>query len=268
MDIHNGDPRVHCVDTMRDCNFFPENLCGRYDNMRFVNCTFHHLTGSDFYRFHYCVFENCAFNYCKFFMRTAPFGPLYGDEVQPGDNEMRYITLMRHIEFFHCSVDILSRFVDLRYLTDAICFSSTVSLVGYEYGEGTERFRHHAACPTEGSFIGYKKVLYEVFKNDAWIHSGKAIVTLEIPAHAKRSNAFGIKCRCSEAKVLKIESLPGEKDIPEEAIVYSDFDHDFRYKIGDTIKPRGFDFDDRWWNECAPGIHFFYLKEDAIEYSL
>lgn len=264
MDIHSGDPRVHCVDTMRDCDFFPENLRGRYDNMRFINCTFHHLTGSDFYRFRYCVFDNCTFYYCTFFMRTAPSGPLH--EVQ--SNEMRYITLMHHTEFYYCSVDCISRFVDLRYLTDAIYISSTVLLLGYEYGEGAERFHHRAACPTEGSFIGYKKVRYEVFKNGAYIHSGKAIVTLEIPAHAKRSNAFGIKCRCSEAKVLKIESLPGEKDIPEGAIVYSDFDPDFRYKVGDTVKPRGFDFDDRWWNECGPGIHFFYLKEDAIEYNL
>ena len=50
--------------------------------------------------------------------------------------------------------------------------------------------------PKEGSFIGY-------------IRAMNHLVVLEIPADAKRSSATTKKCRCSKAKVSRIEELDG-----------------------------------------------------------
>ena len=51
-------------------------------------------------------------------------------------------------------------------------------------------------CPSEGSFIAWKK-------------AGEKIVKLLITDDAKRSSATTLKCRCSKAKVLGIENLDG-----------------------------------------------------------
>ncbi len=107
------------------------------------------------------------------------------------------------------------------------------------------------ACPETGSFIGWKK------------SHGDYIVKLEITDTAKRSSATGRKCRCSEAKVLAIETLDG-KDAGISS-VRSKYDTDFVYTVGETVRVENFD-DDRK-NECAPGIHFFITRGEAVEYN-
>lgn len=118
-------------------------------------------------------------------------------------------------------------------------------------------------CPRSGKFIGYKKVYLGKKKK----YYG--IVTLEIPEDAKRSSAFGIKCRCSKAKVLDIEKIDGpmydRKLIPYRKYPgYSIRNNDFKYIIGETIEVD--DFDECRWNECSTGIHFFMKKEEAMSY--
>ena len=104
-------------------------------------------------------------------------------------------------------------------------------------------------CPEEGSFIGFKK-------------AGDYIVKILILDDAKRSSATSRKCRCSKAKVLSITELDGsETDVTE---VESNYDSSFVYRIGETVEVPNFD-DDRW-NECAPGIHFFITRQEAVEY--
>ena len=46
--------------------------------------------------------------------------------------------------------------------------------------------------------------------------------------------------------------------------VNSNYDSRFVYRIGETVEVPNFD-DDRW-NECAPGIHFFITRQEAVEY--
>lgn len=104
-------------------------------------------------------------------------------------------------------------------------------------------------CPETGSFIGYKKA------------AGK-IVMLEICADAKRSSATSRKCRCSKAKVLSITHLDGSDSGLTE--VRSDYSKEFVYRVGETVEVP--DFDDNRWNECAPGIHFFITREEAVKY--
>ena len=104
-------------------------------------------------------------------------------------------------------------------------------------------------CPEYGSFIAWKK-------------ARGCIVKLEVTDTAKRSSAYGRKCRCSEAKVLAIEYVDGSPaDVKE---VSSGYDHKFVYRVGETVHVDNFDDDRR--NECAPGIHFFITRQEAVDY--
>ena len=104
------------------------------------------------------------------------------------------------------------------------------------------------ACPEMGSFIGYKK-------------ADGCLIELLIPEDAKRSSATTMKCRCNKAKVLDIENIEtGEKV----KAVKSDYNSEFIYKVGEIVTVD--DFDEDRWNECAPGIHFFMNRENAINY--
>ena len=107
----------------------------------------------------------------------------------------------------------------------------------------------YLSCPTEGSFIGWKKA------------SGH-IVKLRIPEDARRSSATRHKCRCDKAYVMEIQNMDGTK--ATEDTVRSDHDKNFVYTVGATVEV--LDFDDNMWSECAPGIHFFIDRRAAVEY--
>ena len=64
------------------------------------------------------------------------------------------------------------------------------------------------------------------------------IVELEITEDALRSSATGRKCRCSKAKVLSITNIDGTNS--------------------NTNR----------WNECAPGIHFFISRQEAVDFNV
>ena len=104
------------------------------------------------------------------------------------------------------------------------------------------------ACPEKGSFIAYKK-------------ANGCIIKLLILEDSKRSSATTVKCRCDKAKVLDIENIKTGLKVME---VRSNYDSKFIYRVGEIVSVDNFD-DDRW-NECAPGIHFFMNKENAINY--
>lgn len=107
------------------------------------------------------------------------------------------------------------------------------------------------ACPSEGAFIGWKKV--DVY-----------LVKLEIPEDAKRSSATTNKCRCDKAKVLEVVSLITNESI--KCVINVKFQYRLVYEVGKTVYPDSFD-DDRW-NECSHGIHFFINKQDAINWGI
>ena len=107
----------------------------------------------------------------------------------------------------------------------------------------------YMACPTDGSFIGWKKA------------SGY-IVKLQIPEDARRNSAGGEKCCCDKAYVVEIQNMDGTKaDIDT---IHSNHDANFVYTVGATVEVS--DFDGDRWNECAPGIHFFIDRRAAVEY--
>ena len=92
----------------------------------------------------------------------------------------------------------------------------------------------------EGQLIGWKKC-----KDDV-------IVKLQIPAKAKRSSAFGRKCRAEYAKVLQVFGADVGISIHDGKTVY---------RKGKTVKPDSFSED--WKTECAPGIHFYITRIEA-----
>lgn len=105
------------------------------------------------------------------------------------------------------------------------------------------------ACTDTGCFIGWKKA------------SGH-IIKLFIPSDAKRYSATGRKCRCNKATVVVIENIDGTPTNILE--VPSDYDCMFTYKLHGHVEV--LDFDDDRFNECAPGIHFFVNRQEAVEY--
>ena len=117
---------------------------------------------------------------------------------------------------------------------------------------GAKHINCPMACPEKGSFIGFKKVC------------GDLIVELEITADALRSSATRRKCRCSKAKVLSITNIDGtESDIDSARSLW---DPDFAYTVGETIEVSN--FDTNRWNECAPGIHFFITRQEAVDFNM
>ena len=105
------------------------------------------------------------------------------------------------------------------------------------------------ACPTEGSFIAWKKVECHY------------LVKLEIPEDAKRSSATSKKCRCDKAKVLEIIDMNTGENIDE--VVNTNYTL-CTYTVGEMVYPDW--FDDNRWRECSNGIHFFVDREDAENY--
>ena len=106
------------------------------------------------------------------------------------------------------------------------------------------------ACPDTGTFVAWKK-------------ANGCIVKLEIPADARRSSATGRKCRCDKAKVIEIQELDGSSS--ELTEVASGYDRNFVYRVGEIAEePK---YDENRWKECAPGIHFFINRQEAVDYN-
>ena len=114
---------------------------------------------------------------------------------------------------------------------------------------GAKNVNYPIACPEKGSFTGFKK-------------ANGYIIELLIPDDALRSSSTTRKCRCSKAKVMAITKFDGSScDI---TCIPSNWNHDFIYTIGETVEVNN--FDTNRWNECAPGIHFFITRQEAIDY--
>ena len=122
------------------------------------------------------------------------------------------------------------------------------NLIGADLS-GAKNINCPISCPEKGSFIGFKK-------------ANGLIVELEIPSDALRSSATTRKCRCSKAKVISITNPDGSPS--NVTSIPSSWDGNFVYRIGDIVEVA--DFDTNRWNECAPGIHFFITRQEAINY--
>lgn len=104
------------------------------------------------------------------------------------------------------------------------------------------------ACPSDGSFIGWKKIK-------------GCLVKLLIPEDAKRSSATTNKCRCDKAKVLEIIDLTTNEHLDD--IINEEYAKCV-CRVGEMVYPDK--FDKERWKECSHGIHFFINKQEAVGY--
>ena len=88
----------------------------------------------------------------------------------------------------------------------------------------------------DGDVIGWKKL------------ANGSIAKLLIPSDAKRSHAFGRKCRAEFAVVLEGSGV-------------SQYDKDFTYAVGAKVVAH--EWCEDWTRECAGGIHFYITREEA-----
>ena len=95
----------------------------------------------------------------------------------------------------------------------------------------------------DGDIIGWKKC------------GDGVIVKLCIPESAKRSHAFGRKCRAEFADVLEV--LGADVGI-------GSYDKKTEYRAGQRVLPDK--WDENWQEECSNGIHFFITREEAENY--
>ena len=111
-------------------------------------------------------------------------------------------------------------------------------------------------CPSDGAFVGWKKVKNEV---------STYLVKLVITESCKRSSATGTKCRCDKAVVSAIYDMEDKMSEVKRCVNHS-YNQETEYIVGSEVRA------DRWdedrWNECSHGIHFFINKQEAIEYDV
>ena len=111
--------------------------------------------------------------------------------------------------------------------------------------KNTKRAVAYTRILAEGQIIGYKK------------GSKGEIIKLSIPSDARRSHAFGRKCRCEFADVLEISN--GEK-----TAFNGTHDRKIEYRIGERVIADKWDED--FTNECSHGIHFFITRIEAEDW--
>ena len=112
------------------------------------------------------------------------------------------------------------------------------------------------ACPSDGAFIGWKKVK-DVDEERV------CLVKLEIQEDSRRSSSTGTKCRCDKAKVLDIIDIETGEHL--KGCINTNYVQT-AYYVGEMVEADSFD-EDRW-KECSHGIHFFINRQEAEEYDV
>lgn len=219
-------------------NFYGSTLSNVIaDYCRFNNCNFKHAS------IHHCNFDDSKFNgsdlsYARFETTNLRYTELeYAPIINSAFNQCNLYAAnfsesnLEETKFKNCSL-LRSQFYNVKNMPNL-----------------------PMACPTEGSFIGWKKV-----------ESGynEYLIKLQIPASAKRSSATTNKCRCSKAKVLGIYDLKGNK-LSISSVTNFAYFNETVYEVGKMVYPDSFD-EDRMV-ECSNGIHFFINKQEAIDYT-
>jgi hypothetical protein len=139
------------------------------------------------------------------------------------------------------------RYADLRYanLSYAYLSYADLSYANLSYAKNSEMAVAMTRILPDGDLIGWKKC------------RGGVIVKLRIPEAAKRSHAFGRKCRAEYADVIEVIG---------EGKAISLHDGKTEYVAGARVTPDS--FDENWCEECSSGIHFFITRLEAEAYDV
>lgn len=218
-----------------------------------------------------CMVTNCIFDWSTFDTVCANNATFYGCVFKGVDFtkcSMRGISFL-NCSFLNCTFEscdfsyanmrdtgfTATRFLDCDFYSANL--PETFAPRSLEYCKNIPYIP--MVCPEEGEFIGYKKawVTYSGFKY-------YVIITLRIPADARRSSGTGRKCRSDKAIVEKMEWASSGPTI-NPSIAHSIHNYDFHYAVGRVVQPTNGFCEDRW-KTCAGGIHFFMNKQEAIDY--
>lgn len=220
-------------------------------NCRFVNCKFNYTKFVDSLSNGH-VFDRCDFTYCRFLgiyisdSTDIQFN-MHDSRIYASQFEDWNITAMNKRRLVKFTSDIFTE----SCLTFSSAQSKYMLITPYCMG-------YYQTCPETGSYIAYKYA----FVNTRYNRKKVVIVKLQILENAKRSSAGGRKCRASAAQVLSISSVD-HKTYYKKAFSY--WNNSFIYEVGKIVKVNKFD-NDRW-EECAPGIHHFLTRQEAVAYS-
>ena len=218
---------------VQNCLFCYANNCGscRTEIVTFAGTTFE-----------YCVFENC---------KASSFIKGNGDT------------------FINC------KFKECDFVGADLNKSKFINCLPDTHTRGFQ-----LVCPEKGEYIGFKKARVCVYKSTGKsaisdllnhklkgrIEEVRVIIELRIPKDAKRSSATSRKCRASKAEVLSITSIDGKKRY-KKAVAGWHCAGKFVYEVGKTVVPDN-GFEENRWIECAPGIHHFITRDEAVAYEL
>lgn len=268
--------------SFNDCNFIRCNFHNaNFMNARFSGCRF---TGS---KLNYCVFNDCSITTSKamsdndlkelglgecFFSESSHCINIIGSVFKQctftyafAEHVYFILNSVTGCAFYGCDFSLLDIYGDNTYKDCRTVFNNC----DFHDDDNKNVPDLPMACPRAGSFIAYKKVNVGYSYFDRLIGStigSTAIAVLQVPASAKRLSANSKKCRCDKAKVLRIETIGGEKiKDPENYHFRSMHDASFEYVVGETVTPI-LTFNTDRWTECASGIHFFMNREDAVFY--
>lgn len=247
---------VSFEDTVLESVVFPSP--SSWDHLNFRNAILKNVDFSD-KDLGSCDFTGASIYYCNFTRAFLPYSNFYSSKIDDSDFSEANLrgSIFCNSRIWNCkfiksdlhNTDIGSGVTSPKRLLDAD-------------NDFTDAL-YFQKVPTEGSFIGWKEaIIWSTIAGEPI--SRYFLVKLLIPEDAKRSSAFGIKCRCNKAVVLDIFNLDGsltEYKLP----VHSIRDYAFVYEKGKTVEVP--DFDDCWWHECSAGIHFFLDKKAAMLYT-
>ena len=135
--------------------------------------------------------------------------------------------------------DLSSAYLGRANLSGADLSGADLSGADLSGANGAELAIARTRILPEGSLIGWKKL-----KNGT-------IAKLRIPEDARRSHAFGRKCRAEFVDVIEGEGFST---------------HDGVTKYAPGLRVTCDKWDENWQEECAGGIHFFTQKSEAEDY--
>lgn len=141
----------------------------------------------------------------------------------------------------------------------------------------------------QGSFIAWKKARLNIYSTTGMhLKLIDVLIKLRIPKEAvalqplylyvsntspmncpfpdtSTLNQAG-KCRSDQARVLGFYSVTTGKKLPNYKNVYSSFNHEFRYTVGETVKPTGYTPFTHVDAACTSGIHWYLKKKQAKDH--
>jgi hypothetical protein len=141
------------------------------------------------------------------------------------------------------SADLSSANLSYADLSSADLRYANLSSANLSYAQNSELAVAMTRILPEGNIVGWKKC------RDA------VIVKVLIPTDAKRSSAFGRKCRAEFVRVLEVVGAETATSLHDGVTTY---------KAGEIVRS------DKWCddftNECAGGIHFYITRLEAEQH--